>query len=125
MGSEVITIWLYNKRVPEYLDDPDLPTPHQSQDVIRRHAPNSAPHTSSLYVFDPENRMLPRLEGKREEWYGHFPKTEPRRSVTSHQKFDRGKLLCCLKIEIRAGVYRMLPVHQVVYFNVRRMTFLR
>ncbi|KAJ3006225.1 UNVERIFIED_CONTAM: hypothetical protein HDU68_004204, partial [Siphonaria sp. JEL0065] len=24
----------------------------------------------------------------------------------------RGKLLCCLKVEIKTGVFRMLPVHE-------------
>ena len=26
---------------------------------------------------------------------------------------EKGKLLCCLKVEIKTGVYQMLPVHQV------------
>ena len=30
------------------------------------------------------------------------------------QPVERGKLLCCLKVEIKAGIYRMLPVHQVI-----------
>ncbi|KAI9314672.1 hypothetical protein DFJ73DRAFT_861762 [Zopfochytrium polystomum] len=27
-------------------------------------------------------------------------------------KLSRGRLLCCLKVEIKAGVFRMLPVHE-------------
>jgi hypothetical protein len=26
---------------------------------------------------------------------------------------NKGKLLCCLKVEIKTGIYKMLPVHQV------------
>jgi hypothetical protein len=38
---------------------------------------------------------------------------------------DRGKLLCCLKVEIRTGVYKRLPVHQVklyIFTPAFRMT---
>ncbi|EGF83896.1 hypothetical protein BATDEDRAFT_21460 [Batrachochytrium dendrobatidis JAM81] len=34
----------------------------------------------------------------------------PRKHIKLH--VDRGRLLCCLKVEIKAGVYRMLPVHE-------------
>jgi hypothetical protein len=30
---------------------------------------------------------------------------------------DKGKLVCCLKVEIKAGVYKMLPIHQVHDIN--------
>ena len=35
--------------------------------------------------------------------------------------FVNRKLLCCLKIEIKPGVYKMLPIHEVDLFNDRRM----
>lgn len=35
--------------------------------------------------------------------------TEGRKSIDT----QKGKLLCCLKVEIKAGVYKMLPIHQV------------
>lgn len=33
---------------------------------------------------------------------------------------EKGKLLCCLKVEIRTGVYKMLPIHLV---TIRRIFF--
>ncbi|KAJ3042722.1 hypothetical protein HDV00_006779 [Rhizophlyctis rosea] len=33
--------------------------------------------------------------------------------ATAPAERDRGKLICCLKVEIRVGVYKMLPVHAV------------
>ena len=29
---------------------------------------------------------------------------------------DRGRLLCCLKVEIKTGIYKMLPVHEVTKY---------
>lgn len=35
-------------------------------------------------------------------------------SAEEKKILDRGRLLCCLKVEIKAGVFKMLPVHQVL-----------
>ncbi|KAI8914462.1 hypothetical protein EDD86DRAFT_199396 [Gorgonomyces haynaldii] len=77
--------WIQN--VPENCDDP------HTIDIKRS---NTAP-----LLLDTSN--LPRLDE---------PLFKPlKRSLTSHRP-ERGRLLCCLKIEVKTGVYKMLPVHE-------------
>jgi hypothetical protein len=41
-------------------------------------------------------------------------KTEFPPQITVEKK-NRGELICCLKVEIKSGVYQMLPIHQVPF----------
>ncbi|KAJ3252873.1 hypothetical protein HK103_001118 [Boothiomyces macroporosus] len=45
-----------------------------------------------------------------------LPVTEPLKFAHIDNHGDRGRLICCLKVEIKSGVYKMLPIHKVVNF---------
>ncbi|KAJ3125054.1 hypothetical protein HK100_011020, partial [Physocladia obscura] len=43
---------------------------------------------------------------------GHLVPAQVQFTETATFESSRGKLLCCLKVEIKTGVFRMLPVHE-------------
>ncbi|KAJ3142634.1 hypothetical protein HK101_003260 [Irineochytrium annulatum] len=74
--------------------------PHLGSGSAGRSGRASLPQQQSL------NRSLPTLGRSGDHDRGGY-------SQGGHAKHDaaRGRLLCCLKVEIKTGVYRMLPVH--------------
>jgi hypothetical protein len=49
--------------------------------------------------------------------------TPPIRRHKVDEKNTKGKLLCCLKVEISPGVYKMLHVHEVRVFVLIKIKF--
>jgi hypothetical protein len=47
-------------------------------------------------------------------WVAAMPSTFEHFEVFDLPCNDRGRLVCCLKVEIKSGKYKMLPVYQVL-----------
>ncbi|KAJ3321666.1 hypothetical protein HDV06_003959 [Boothiomyces sp. JEL0866] len=43
-----------------------------------------------------------------------LPVTEPIKFANIDNHNERGRLICCLKVEIKSGVYKMLPIHKIL-----------
>ncbi|KAJ3273855.1 hypothetical protein HDV01_003833 [Terramyces sp. JEL0728] len=128
--------------IPMVLEDPDTPLayPSQSKSCISKRKPSG--ESQSQYLNDKEEKesqqrqkSLPLLgdmqltanrvqsplfvtsfnskqrvqEQKKKE---PLPPTEPIKYANIENHSERGRLICCLKVEIKSGVYKMLPIHK-------------
>ena len=96
-------------------------------------APNTTPSTtnrsnsrhntprdsaSSLNRLSSSQGQLPLLSGDRDGSSGGelVASAESGFIASRVQTGQRGRLLCCLKVEIKTGIFRMLPVHEVGFW---------
>ena len=83
-----------------------LPSLGMSELENLRHIPKAAGPTSLLQPSQPSQSQQP-LASKSKSFHSKESKERA-----------RGRLLCCLKVEIKSGEYKMLPVHEVSLFEL-------
>ncbi|KAJ3305646.1 hypothetical protein HDV03_001291 [Kappamyces sp. JEL0829] len=135
-----VTEWV--RSIPLFLDDPeheqtaDRPASHQrpkttlprgsttpnlfgSMDVAtakKLERPKSQMQNRSLPTLGEQPMASPlfvRSWSSKEKLVQVGKQKEPALLADGKKSQSPGKLICCLKVEIKSGVYKMLPVHQV------------